>query len=95
MLEQISLTVDGREVTVPAGSTVLTAITRLGIETPTLCYDPGLTPVNVCRVCVVEMKGSRVLVPSCSRQAENGMEIFTDTPRVRHSRRLVLELLQS
>jgi predicted molibdopterin-dependent oxidoreductase YjgC len=95
MLEQISLTVDGHEVTVPAGSTVLTAITRLGIETPTLCYDAGLTPVNVCRVCVVEMKGSRVLVPSCSRKAEGGMEIFTDTPRVRHSRRLVLELLQS
>jgi predicted molibdopterin-dependent oxidoreductase YjgC len=95
MPEQIALTVDGREVTVPAGSTVLTAITRLGIETPTLCYDGGLTPVNVCRVCVVELKGSRVLVPSCSRQAENGMEIFTDTPRVRHSRRLVLELLQS
>ncbi len=95
MLETVSLTVDGREVEVPAGTTLLGAITKLGIETPTLCYDKDLTPVNACRVCVVEVKGTRVLAPSCSRQAENGMEVFTDTPRVRHSRCLVLELLQS
>lgn len=95
MLEQITLTVDGREVAVPDGATILTAITRLGIDTPTLCYDGGLTPVNVCRVCVVEIKGARVLAPSCARKAESGMEVFTDTPRVRHSRRMVLELLQS
>ena len=95
MLDTVTLTVDGQAVTVPAGSTLLSAITKLGVETPTLCYDQGLTPVNVCRVCVVELKGARVLAPSCSRQAENGMEVLTDTPRVRHSRRLVLELLQS
>ena len=95
MLDQVTLTVDGREVAVPAGTTILGALNKLGIDTPTLCYDPALTPVNVCRVCVVELKGARVLVPSCSRKTENGMEIFTDTPRVRHSRRLVLELLQS
>ena len=95
MAESISLTIDGQPVTVRAGATLLTAITSLGIETPTLCYDPGLTPVNVCRVCVVELKGARVLAPACSRQAEPGMEVFTDTPRVRHARRLVLEMLQS
>src|ERR1700738_2499555 len=95
MPDQITLRVDGRDVTVPAGTTLLGAITKLGIETPTLCYDPGLTPVNVCRVCVVELKGARVLAPACSRQAESGMEILTDSPRVRHSRRLVLEMLQS
>jgi predicted molibdopterin-dependent oxidoreductase YjgC len=95
VLDQVTLTIDGREVAVPAGTTILGALTKLGIDTPTLCYDPALTPVNVCRVCVVELKGARVLVPSCSRKAENGMEIFTDTPRVRHSRRMVLELLQS
>ena len=95
MLDQVTLTIDGREVAVPAGTTILGALNKLGIDTPTLCYDPALTPINVCRVCVVELKGARVLVPSCSRKAENGMEIFTDTPRVRHSRRMVLELLQS
>ncbi len=95
MVEQVTLTVDGQEVTVPVGTTLLGAISRLGIDTPTLCYDAGLTPVNVCRVCVVELKGARVLAPACSRVAERGMEVQTDTPRVRHARRMVLELLQS
>lgn len=95
MPDLVTITVDGREVSVPAGTTLLGAITRLGIETPTLCYDPGLTPVNACRVCVVELKGARVLAPACSRQAEQGMEVQTDTPRVRHARRMVLEMLQS
>ena len=95
MPEPISLTVDEREVTVPAGATLLQAITALGIETPTLCYDPGLTPVNACRVCVVELQGGRVLAPACSRAAEPGMAVRTDTPRVRRARRMVLELLQS
>jgi predicted molibdopterin-dependent oxidoreductase YjgC len=65
------------------------------VETPTLCYLENLTPVNVCRVCVVEVTGSRVLVPACSRKAEPGMEIATDSERVRHSRRMVLEFLGS
>ena len=54
-----------------------------------------MTPVNACRVCVVELEGSRILVPACSRQAEPGMKIQTDSERVRHSRKLVLELLAS
>jgi len=93
--EPITLTVDDQPVTVPAGTTLLGAIARLGIDTPTLCYDPALTPVNACRVCVVELEGGRVLAPACSRQAEPGMIVRTDTPRVRQARRLVLELLQS
>ena len=64
----------------------------LGIETPTLCYLENLTPVNVCRVCVVELEGARTLVPACSRKAEPGMIVKTDSERVRLSRRLVLEL---
>ena len=66
-----------------------------GIDTPTLCYLENLTPVNVCRVCVVEVKGSRVLVPACSRKVEAGMEVQTDSERVRTSRKVVLELLGS
>jgi predicted molibdopterin-dependent oxidoreductase YjgC len=95
MTDRITLTVDGNEVTVRKGTRIIGALDDLGIDTPTLCYDPGLTPVNVCRVCVVELKGARVLAPSCSRLAEDGMEVFTDTPRVRDARRMVLEMLQS
>jgi predicted molibdopterin-dependent oxidoreductase YjgC len=91
----VEVTIDGVSVTVPAGSTILDACRAQGIDTPTLCYLENLTPVNVCRVCVVEVTGSRVLVPACSRKVEPGMEILTDSPRVRHSRRMVLEFLGS
>jgi len=91
----ISVTVDGQDVRVGPGVTLLTAIAQAGINTPTLCYDPVMRPVNVCRVCVVELQGSRALVPACSRIAENGMQVLTDSPRVRQARRVVLELLGS
>ena len=94
-VRQITITIDGKEVSVPEGSTILTACNAAGKDTPTLCYGDTLTPKNACRVCMVELKGSRVLVPSCSRKIQPGMEVFTDTDRVRHSRRLVLELLDS
>ncbi len=94
-MPDVTLTIDGREVQAREGSTILDACRRLRIDTPTLCQLDNLTPVNVCRVCVVELEGSRVLVPACSRKVEAGMKIRTDTERVRHSRRLVLELLAS
>jgi predicted molibdopterin-dependent oxidoreductase YjgC len=93
--KMIELTVDRRPVRVLDGSTILDACRQLGIDTPTLCYGDTLTPVNVCRVCVVELEGARTLVPSCSRKAEAGMVVLTDSERVRTSRRLVLELLGS
>jgi predicted molibdopterin-dependent oxidoreductase YjgC len=91
----IELTIDGEAVSVPAGTTILGACQAQGIDTPTLCYAENLTPVNVCRVCVVEVTGSRVLVPACSRRAEAGMEVQTDSERVRTSRKVVLEFLGS
>src|SRR5260370_38888009 len=91
----LTATIDGREVQAPEGTTILDACRRLGIDTPTLCFLESLTPVNVCRVCVVEVEGSRALVPACSRRAEAGMAVKTDSERVRTSRRLVLELLAS
>lgn len=87
--------IDGKIVGVPEDATILDATRMLGIETPTLCFLENLTPVNVCRVCVVELEGSRVLVPACSRRVEPGMIIKTDSERVRLSRRLVLEFLAS
>ncbi len=91
----VELTIDGRSVSVPEGTTLLDAARQIGIDTPTLCYLENLTPVNVCRICVVEVENSRTLVPACSRKAEAGMVVKTDSERVRLSRRLVLELLGS
>src|ERR1700716_170819 len=91
----LQMSIDGQEVQVMEGMTILDACRQLHIDTPTLCALETLTPVNVCRVCVVEVEGSRVLVPACSRKVEAGMKIATDSERVRHSRRLVLELLAS
>ncbi len=91
----VSLTIDGDEVQVPEGSTILDACRSRAGEIPTLCYGETLRPVNACRVCVVELEGSRVLVPSCARTAEDGMVVRTDSERVRHSRKMVLEFLGS
>src|SRR2546429_5061104 len=91
----VAVSIDGHDVEVTEGSTILEACRRMSIDTPTLCQLDTLAPVNVCRVCVVELEGSRVLVPACSRKVEAGMKIATDSERVRHSRRLVLELLAS
>jgi NADP-reducing hydrogenase subunit HndD len=91
----VALTIDGQAVSVPEGATLLDAARQLSIDTPTLCYLENLTPVNVCRVCVVEVESSRTLVPACSRKAEPGMVVKTDSARVRLSRRLVIELLAS
>ncbi|MDR7414908.1 MAG: 2Fe-2S iron-sulfur cluster-binding protein [Armatimonadota bacterium] len=91
----VQLEVDGQTVAVPEGSTLLEAIRALGKDVPTLCYHPVLEPIGVCRICVVEVEGSRTLVPACIRKVEPGMRVRTDTPRVRLSRRMVAELLQS
>jgi predicted molibdopterin-dependent oxidoreductase YjgC len=91
----IEIKIDSQAVSVPEGSTILDAARTLGIHTPTLCFLESLRPVNVCRVCVVELEGSRTLVPACSRQVEPGMVIQTDSERVRLSRRTVLEFLAS
>jgi len=91
----VPLTIDGRAVKVPVGSTLLDACKTLDIKIPTLCYLETLTPVNACRVCVVEVEGARVLAPACSRQVESGMVVKTRSPRVDLSRKVILELLGS
>ncbi|PYN90937.1 MAG: Fe-S-binding domain-containing protein [Candidatus Rokuibacteriota bacterium] len=91
----VEVSIDGQRATVPGGATILDACRARGVDVPTLCFLPTLTPVNVCRVCVVEVIGSRALVPACSRRVEPGMAIQTESERVRVSRRMVLELLAS
>jgi len=86
---------NGRGLKVPEASTILDACRLAGIEVPTLCFLEGMTPANACRICVVEVEGSRPLVPACSRQVEPRMVIRTDTQRVRLARKLVMEFLAS
>ena len=83
-------TVEARE-----DQTILEVAQQQGIEIPTMCWERTLTPVNACRVCVVEIEGSRVLAPSCARKVEDGMEVQTHSERVNHSRKMILEFLAS
>lgn len=91
----IAAHINGQAVSVAEGTTILEACRELGIDIPTLCFLETLVPVNVCRICVVEVEGSRTLVPACSRRLEQGMVINTHSDRVMLSRRLVLEFLAS
>ncbi|RDV84861.1 hypothetical protein DXX99_02140 [Ammonifex thiophilus] len=95
MAGMVTLTIDGREVTVPEGTTILHAAEALGIEIPHLCYCPGLEGTGACRLCVVEVEKVRGLVVACMRRVAEGMVVHTNTPRVREARKFVLELLLS
>jgi formate dehydrogenase major subunit len=91
----IAFTLNGHDVTAFAGETILEAADREGIAIPRLCYKPGYRPDGNCRACVVEIKGERVLAPSCCRAPQPGMEVASESPRARHSQKMVLELLHS
>jgi predicted molibdopterin-dependent oxidoreductase YjgC len=91
----VEATIDDRVVKVPEGTTIFEACRNDGVEIPVLCRGETLTPKNACRVCMVEVEGSRTLVPSCSRPVEAGMVVRTRSERVDTSRRMVLELLGS
>ncbi len=88
-----TLTVDGRQVHVPPGATVLAAARRLGIAIPTLCYREGCRPETSCMVCVVSINGAERLVPSCATVAAEGMVVESETGPVLQARRMALELL--
>ena len=92
---QVSVHINGIKAKVAEGTTLLQAANSAGIEIPTLCWAENLTPVNACRLCVVEQQGSHTLVPACSRVCEDGAQIQTDNDRVRRSRKMVLEFLAS
>ena len=89
----VNLTIDGQTVEVAAGSTILEAAQKLGIEIPTLCHHPDLSIKAVCRICVVEIEGQRVLQPACAYPVWEGMEVRTNSPRVREARKTILELM--
>ena len=87
-----TLTVDGVEVAVPAGASLLEAVRAAGAELPTLCHLEGLTPVGACRLCLVELEGSGKLQPACATAAGEGMAVLTQTPQLREWRRMAVEL---
>jgi predicted molibdopterin-dependent oxidoreductase YjgC len=94
-MTEISLTIDGEEVTAEEGTTILQACGGKNGDIPTLCYGDTITPKNACRLCMVEVEGSRTLVPSCSRPVEPDMVVKTRSDRVDHARKMVLEFLGS
>jgi iron-only hydrogenase group A len=91
----IPVNINGIDVEVPAGTTVLDAARKAGIHIPTLCYVQRLQAIGACRVCVVEVAGAQNLAASCSTPVTPGMKVRTNTRRVRDARRLVVELLLS
>jgi predicted molibdopterin-dependent oxidoreductase YjgC len=93
--KKIKLILDGRPVTALPGETIMEAADKAGIHIPRLCRHPRLKPSSSCRLCLVEVGGSRVLASACSRPVEEGMEVATNSERVTMARRVVLELLLS
>src|SRR5262245_47075126 len=94
-MPDVTLTIDGRPVTVPAGTTLLKAAERLDTHIPTICYHEYCTANALCRICVVEVEGARVLSPACVAQVSEGLQVHTRSERVDRSRRTILEMLDS
>lgn len=92
-MSDVKLTINGQQVKVPAGSTILDAAQQLGIFIPTFCHDPSLPGIASCRICVVEVQGSKNLTPSCMAQVREGMVVETDSPAVLEARRTILQLI--
>ncbi|MEG2958228.1 MAG: NADH-dependent [FeFe] hydrogenase, group A6 [Oscillospiraceae bacterium] len=93
MDELVHLTINGVAVSVPKGTSILTAAHQAGFEIPHLCYHPDLSVKSICRICCVELAGSRKLQPACGTTVTEGMEVRTDTKRVYDAQQTVLELI--
>ena len=91
----VTLTIDKKIVTVPEGTTILDAARSIHIDIPTLCYLKDINEIGACRVCMVEVEGQDLLVPSCDNVVREGMVVHTNSPRVREARRVNLQLLLS
>ena len=94
-MADVNIKINGKDITVPAGSTILEAARMAGIQIPTLCYLKEINEIGACRICVVEVKGARSLVAACVFPVNEGMEVFTNTPKVIESRKTTLKLLLS
>src|SRR5215212_5565482 len=90
----VGVTIDGRQVAVPEGTTILDAAKQVGVDIPVLCHNERYDPVGVCRMCVVDT-GGRVFAAACVRPCEDGMEVKTATEEVERSRAVLTELLMT
>ena len=94
-METVNIQINGMPLSVPKGISILEAARYAGIEIPTLCYLKDINEIGACRICMVEVKGARSLVTACVYPVSEGMEVFTNTEKVRHSRKTTLELILS
>lgn len=94
-MEMVNIKINNMPLSVPKGISILEAARTAGIEIPTLCYLKKINEIGACRICMVEVKGARSLVTACVYPVNEGMEIFTNTERVRKSRKTTLELILS
>ncbi|HVO70469.1 MAG TPA: 2Fe-2S iron-sulfur cluster-binding protein [Aggregatilineaceae bacterium] len=94
-LEHVTLTIDGAEVSVPQGTTILEAARTIDQDIPVICYHDATTSNGLCRICVVDVNGGRLLQPACIVPCQNGMVVQTRNERVERSRRTILEMLDS
>lgn len=94
-MEMVNIKINNMPLSVPKGISILEAAHMAGIEIPTLCYLKKINEIGACRICMVEVKGARSLVTACVYPVNEGMEIFTNTERVRKSRKMTLELILS
>ncbi|MCL2377267.1 MAG: 2Fe-2S iron-sulfur cluster-binding protein, partial [Defluviitaleaceae bacterium] len=95
MTKTVTLKINGVEIQAPEGATILEASRRVGIRIPTLCFLKEINEIGACRICIVEVKGMKNLAAACKFPVSNGMEISTNSPRVRQSVKTNLELLLS
>ena len=93
MENKVTLTLNGLRVSGQEGMTILAVATENGVDIPTLCYVPDLPPIGACRLCVVEVEGSRTLVGSCHTPIAEGMVVYTHSPKVLETRRILVELM--
>ena len=94
-MDKVNITINGQQMSVPADYTILQAANDAGINIPTLCYLKDISQTGSCRMCVVEIKGARNLQAACVYPVSEGLEVYTNTPKVRKSRKVTLELLLS
>lgn len=88
-----TLKIDGVDVAVEAGTSILKAAQEAGIKIPTLCHLDGVSDVGACRLCLVEIKGNSTLSPSCVTEVSEGMEVYTQTEQIKEYRKMIIELL--
>ena len=91
----VNLTINGQKISVSEGTTILEAALKVGIDIPHLCYLKDINEIGACRVCVVENAGMETLVTACNTPVEEGMELYTNSPKAREARRINVSLILS